>query len=166
MLRCERGQATVEAAFALPLALLLVLLLVQPGILLYDRVVMQGAAAEACRLLATAPESGEVDCESYIRRRLGAVPQQENFHVHKGECSWDIKLEGGEGSRIVSASISTEARPLPLIGAGAELFGIVNERGNFEVKAAASMETQPEWAASAKEGFSPAAWIGAWLDEG
>ena len=57
----EGGQATVEAAFALPIALLLVLLLVQPGILLYDRIVMQGAAAEACRLLATTDEADASD---------------------------------------------------------------------------------------------------------
>ena len=51
----------MEAAFALPIALLLVLLLVQPGILLYDRIVMQGAAAEACRLLATTDEADASD---------------------------------------------------------------------------------------------------------
>ena len=45
MFREEAGQATVEAAFALPISLALVILLVQPGILLYDRIVMQQAAA-------------------------------------------------------------------------------------------------------------------------
>ena len=49
----ERGQSTVEAAFLFPVVFVLVLLLVQPGILLYDRIVMEGAAADACRLLAT-----------------------------------------------------------------------------------------------------------------
>ncbi len=48
----ERGQGTVEAAFVLPVLLGLVLFLLQPGIVLYDRVVMKSAAAEACRLLA------------------------------------------------------------------------------------------------------------------
>lgn len=47
----ERGQGTVEAAFVLPVLLGLVLFLLQPGIVLYDRVVMKSAAAEACRLL-------------------------------------------------------------------------------------------------------------------
>ena len=46
MFREDTGHATVEAAFALPIALALVILLVQPGILLYDRIVMQQAAAE------------------------------------------------------------------------------------------------------------------------
>mgnify|MGYP000134517313 CR=1 FL=1 len=40
--RDARGQSTVEAAVALPVVFLLVLLLVQPGIVLYDRMVMQG----------------------------------------------------------------------------------------------------------------------------
>ena len=42
--RDARGQSTVEAAVALPVVFLLVLLLVQPGIVLYDRMVMAGAA--------------------------------------------------------------------------------------------------------------------------
>ena len=49
----ECGQTTVEAAFGLPIVFLLVLLLAQPGIVLYDRMVMASAASEACRLLAT-----------------------------------------------------------------------------------------------------------------
>ena len=34
----ECGQTTVEAAFGLPIVFLLVLLLAQPGIVLYDRI--------------------------------------------------------------------------------------------------------------------------------
>ena len=36
---CESGQATVEAAFLLPVLFVGLLLLMQPGILLYDRLV-------------------------------------------------------------------------------------------------------------------------------
>ena len=36
-LREESGQSTVEAAFALPVLMVLFLLLLQPGIILYDR---------------------------------------------------------------------------------------------------------------------------------
>ena len=49
----EGGQSTVEAAFLLPVFLLVLGLLLQPAIILYDRCVMQSAAAEACRLVAT-----------------------------------------------------------------------------------------------------------------
>lgn len=47
----ERGQSTVEAAFALPIILACVLLLIQPGIILYDRMVMRAAAAEGVAFL-------------------------------------------------------------------------------------------------------------------
>ena len=83
-LREESGQSTVEAAFALPVLMVLFLLLLQPGIILYDRIVMEGAAAEGCRLIATAADPGQVE-EDYIRRRLSAVPQADIFHVHSTE---------------------------------------------------------------------------------
>ena len=121
----------MEAAFLLPVLCVLVLLLVQPGILLYDRMVMEGAAADACRLLATTSNSREgaqEQCEAYVRRRLGAVPQQDCFHVHGPQCTWDIRLEGDEASQSVRVSIATEARPLPLLGTAASLLGIVNGR--------------------------------------
>ncbi|MFR1167372.1 MAG: TadE/TadG family type IV pilus assembly protein [Adlercreutzia equolifaciens] len=66
--RDARGQSTVEAAVALPVVFLLVLLLVQPGIVLYDRMVMAAAAR--------APASGDErrrcgDLRGVRRRRLG-----------------------------------------------------------------------------------------------
>lgn len=81
----ERGQGTVEAAFVLPVLLGLVLFLLQPGIVLYDRVVMKSAAAEACRLLAiSGSDFGESEeaVKAFIRHRLAAIPPQDLFHVH------------------------------------------------------------------------------------
>ena len=37
----EAGQATIEAAFMIPVLLIAVLLLIQPGIIMYDRMVMR-----------------------------------------------------------------------------------------------------------------------------
>ncbi len=162
----EDGQSTVEAAFALPIALLLVLLLVQPGIVLYDRIVMQATAFEACRLLATLDEGdGSGVAEAFVRRRLGAVPGQDCFHVHGGGCSWEIGFEGGQSSESVTCRIATQAKPLPLIGASAGLFGLTNESGNFLVRVEATMPTQPAWAWTASSGSSPSEWIGAWIHE-
>lgn len=48
-----KGQATIEAAALIPVLFILLLLLLQPSILLFDRIVMKNAAAEGCRLLAT-----------------------------------------------------------------------------------------------------------------
>ena len=153
----------------LPIAFILVLMLVQPGILLYDRMVMQGAAAEGCRLLATNCGEGsnvsERQCEAYIKRSLAAVPEQDCFHVHGQDCTWNIELSGGESAQNVEVSISTEVKPLPLFDAGAVLLGLVNERGNLVVKVEETCEIQPSWVASSPAGSDPASWVGAWIDD-
>ena len=53
----EAGQATVEAVFVIPVLFVAMLLLIQPGIVLYDRMVMANAAAEGCRVLATSTDA-------------------------------------------------------------------------------------------------------------
>lgn len=161
----EPGQGTVEAAFLLPILFVGLLLLMQPGILLYDRIVMSAAASEACRLLATKTDAaGDMSesCEAFVRHRLGAVPPVACFHVHDGGCSWDIVLEGDERSETVRAVIRNEVRPLPLLDAGGALLGIVNGAGNFEVEVEAEQRTQPAWAGSAEVGRDPAGWVGGW----
>lgn len=70
------GQSTVEGAFLIPVILLMMMLLIQPGILLYNRVVMQSAASEGCRLISMRPSGDSPDAyEGYVIRRLGSVPQ-------------------------------------------------------------------------------------------
>lgn len=73
-----KGQATVEAALLIPALLISLLLLIQPGILLYTRMVMEGAAAEGCRVLATASslEENTATVEDFVKRRLASVPQR------------------------------------------------------------------------------------------
>lgn len=160
------GQATVEAAFLVPVLFVGLLLLVQPGILLYDRIVMNAAASEACRLLATktdvAGSMGE-SCEAFVRHRLGAIPPVSCFHVHEGACTWVMRFEGDEGSGVVTVTIENEARPLPLLGAGGTLLGIVNDRGNFTVRVTQTQDVQPSWVSNAEVGRDPAGWVGAWL---
>lgn len=163
----NRGQGTVEVAFLMPVLFVGLLLLVQPGILLYDRIVMGAAASEACRLLATktdvAGDMGE-SCEAFVRHRLGAVPPVACFHVHDGGCSWDIVLEGDEQSETVRVVIRNEARPLPLLDAGGILLGLVNGAGNFEIEVAAEQQTQPAWVDSSELGRDPAGWVGGWCE--
>lgn len=162
----ERGQGTVEAAFVIPVLFLLLLMLLQPGIVLYDRLVMGNAAAEGCRLLATATDaSGSMQgsCEAFVRHRLAAVPPHDCFHVHDGSCSWGIDLQGDESSGVVSVHITNELKPLPLFDAGASLLGLTNGRGNLEIEETVTMPTQPGWVASSPAGSSPSGWVGAWL---
>lgn len=158
----DKGQGTVEAAVVIPVAFLLLLLLVQPGIVLYDRLVMGNAAAEACRLLSTATGDMGGSCEAFIRHRLAAVPQHDCFHVHEGGCSWVIECVGDESSEVVSVRIANELRPLPLFDAGAKLLGLTNANGNLEIEETVSMPTQPGWVASSELGMAPSAWVGAW----
>lgn len=139
------GQATIEAAFALPILLLMILLLLQPGIVLYDRIVMQNAATEGCRLLATSSDSNSSKNDNYVKRRLSAIPEVDFFHVHSGGCSWKITFTGNEDAITTAVKISTEIKPLPLIGLGAGLLGATNSRGNLVIEVDATAETQPPW---------------------
>ncbi len=162
--RCESGQATVESALLIPALLGVILLMIQPGIVLYDRIVMKDAAAQACRVLMTQGFGEDVD--AFVRRRLGSVPQQDAFHVHTGsECSWDIAWSGGPGSATVQVTIGNEITPLPLIGFGTALFGALNEDGNLAFSVTVELPVQDSWALQTGAGTNPSAWIGAWLDE-
>lgn len=160
----QEGQATVEAAIMIPVLFLVLLLLLQPSFILYDRIIMQSAAQEACRLLATKTAVlGSMDgsCEAFIRHRLSAIPQVSCFHVHDGTCSWDIDVVGDEGSSEVTVRIATQVRPLPLLDMTSALLGLVNDQGNLVVEVEATSPTQPQWVA-ASTSLSPSSWIGAW----
>ena len=164
-LKNEKGQGSVEAAVVIPVLFLLMLLLLQPGIVLYDRLIMGNAAAEGCRLLVTSTDalgSMQESCEAFVRHRLAAVPQHDCFHVHRGRCSWDIELSGDETSGVVSVRISNELRPLPLFDAGSHLFGMTNANGNLVIEESVTMPVQPDWVATSPAGTTPAEWIGAW----
>lgn len=163
----DAGQGSVEAALVIPVLFILMLLLIQPGILLYDRMVMNAAAAEGCRLLATSGGSfgsSEGSCEAYIRHRLASIPPHPCFHIHDSGCTWDIDCSGNESAGQVRVSISNKVRPLPLFDAGAALLGLTDGDGNLTVRVEAHAPTQPGWVATAPAGSDPANWIGAWVE--
>ena len=160
----EKGQGTVEAAFTIPVLFVLMLLLIQPGIILYDRTVMKAAASEACRLLATKTDGMDGACEAFIRHRLAAIPPHSCFHVHEGGCSWVIEMTGGQESGQVSVRIENQVRPLPLFDAACALAGVTNGSGNLTVSVECSAPTQPAWVDGAPAGRNPAAWPGAWAE--
>lgn len=156
----------MESAVLIPVLLAVILLLIQPGIILYDRIVMRDAAAQACRVLMTLPAGDDGSLESFVRRRLGSVPQQDAFHVHGADgCSWRIAFAGGSASDRVSCTVGNEIRPLPLIGFGAALLGAVNDAGNLEFEVRVEMPVRDGWLAGVSSGTDPAGWIGAWMDE-
>ncbi len=154
--RC--GQSTIEAAFVLPILMLLILMMLQPAICLYDHIVMRSAAAEGCRLLATSPSDTSTN-EDYIRRRLSAIPDIPIFHEHSGGCSYEIEMVGDETSSEVSVMISNRVRPLPLLDLAMRLANALDEGGDIVIETKVGMSTQPEWAESSSGGSSPREWV-------
>lgn len=118
--RGTRGQATIEAALLIPALLLGLVIAAQPGIVLFDRVVMEAAAAEGCRALETASAADEGEVVEYVQRRLGAVPAVSAFH----EGLWDIEVQGaGQSGQCVSVRISPWVQALAARGARDGPFG-------------------------------------------
>jgi hypothetical protein len=164
VLRSRRGQGTVEAAVLIPTIFLLLLLLCQPAILLYNRVIMENAASEGCRLLVTKTQQGgysEDKYEGYIKRRLAAIPPLDIFHVRGEAQSWEIVQEGNEQSAVVSVRIVNKLKPLPLLGWGAGLLGMCDERGYLTQEVVSRGMTQPEWVFESGAG-SPQDWVRQW----
>lgn len=61
MRRDRRGQATVETALVLPVVVVLVLVVLQAGLLVRDRVTAVHAARAAARAVAVEPDVGEAE---------------------------------------------------------------------------------------------------------
>lgn len=138
------AQATVEAAMMIPVIFLLILILVQPGIVFYDLVIMKSATAETCRVLATANDVEKNSlCEQFIRRRLGAIPQQDNFHVHSSGCSYEFNFEGSASSREVTVSAVNKIKVLPLINFFMEGLGMLDSDKCYSIKVSCTRQTQP-----------------------
>ncbi|MBQ9021128.1 MAG: pilus assembly protein [Eggerthellaceae bacterium] len=157
-----RGQATVEAAFAIPIVFVLLLLLLQPGIILYDRMVMRSAAAEGCRLLATRSLGASLSddqCIGIIKRQLSAIPPHDLFHIHHSGCSWDIGLEGDETASEVGVSISNRIHLLPLFDAFGATLGIADAQGCLSIHVEERAPTQAPWVQGSKSGLNPSEWV-------
>lgn len=145
--RDERGQATVEAALLLPVLMTLMAMLAQPACLLYTRCVMQAAAAEGCRLVATSTRAAGAAPQaqrSYVLRRLAAVPDAPIFH-EGGEAGWEIELSGSTQAHAASVRIATTARPLPFVGMLAGLLGQGDGSGGVVLEVSVNHVTRPGW---------------------
>lgn len=137
----DRGQSSVEAALLLPTVLLLLALLVQPVCLLYTRCVMEGAAAETARLVATAREG--LDVRPFVLRRLAAVPEVSVFHVG-GQDDWEVETEGPDARGHVTVRLAGHARPLPLFEGICELLGESDEKG-LVLRVCVTASSRPGW---------------------
>ena len=166
MFLCSRqtAQATLEAALLIPIIFLLLLLLIQPAILLYDRCVMVSAATQGCRLLSTTTsvlgDSSVANTEA-IKRNLSAVPPVNLFHVCSPDCTWKIEVEGNEGTGTVSVEISTKVELLPVIKQAVGLFGSLDENGLYTMTVKSSLKSQADWVANSSLGLNPSGWVAA-----
>ena len=152
----EQGQASIEAAFLLPIFFLVFGLFLQPAFLLYNRCVMHAAAAESCRMLASAT-TDENSKKAYVLRRLSAIPCLSAFH--EGDVkNYEITFSGGQMSEEVSVKIVNRAKPLPLLGVSAGLAGQM-EGSSIKQEVFVSAHVTPAWASNAG---SPSSWISKW----
>lgn len=151
MVKHEEGQATIEAAFLFPVLLMMLGLVLQPSLLLYDRCIMNAAASEGCRLLATNTNS-DASIKAYLERRLGGIPDLAILHKGDWELSW---TDGPEAS----VTIVNRVQPLPLFGVIAALF---NEMDGEDVLQRVEVTSSciPEW--TREQGYDPDSWIGKW----
>mgnify|MGYP004570775557 CR=1 FL=1 len=157
LLTDERGQSTVEAAFALPLFFALFALLLQPAVLLYDRCVMQSAAAETCRLVALDSCSAEA-AQAFALRRLEVLPRLDLFHT--SACAWEIQLGAGEGSGSASVRIEGHVKTMPLLGITASSMTEAAGDGCALMRCKLASTLRPAWLGDGAG--SPSEWIGQW----
>lgn len=155
------GQATVEAAFLIPVILLLMALLVQPVIVLFDRAVMEAAASEGVRVLETLSPGDERAACAAVERRLSAVPDIGVFH----EGPWLVEIVGGEGQTNACVSVEHEIRPLPFMGIGMELLGMTNDRGLIEQEVSKDAKVTEDWVAESRFGSDAEAWLRRWEEK-
>ncbi|MFR1637837.1 MAG: TadE family protein [Eggerthellaceae bacterium] len=136
---CESGRATVEAAFLLPVLFVGLLLLMQPGILLYDRLVMQAAASEGCRLLAT--KTAAAGDMPRVARRSSATAWERSLPSPASTCTRRVQLRYPVRRRRALRRRARHHRErgssAALLDAGGALLGIVNGNGNLEVQVTA-----------------------------
>ena len=124
------GQATVEAAFLIPIMCALLLILLQPSLLLLNRLVMEMTANDVCRFVMTQDCAGMQshpynEAELYALRRLDAIPSVSILH----EDPWIVEIQGDECLGDVKIHIEHKVKPLPLLQVGLGFGGVLDSEG-------------------------------------
>lgn len=117
--RCDRGQATVEFALALPLVALLVLGIVQLVVIARDQLAVELAAREAARAAAVAAAPASAGTAA-AERAVGLAPL-------------DVSVSERDG-RVTVTVRHRSATNVPLIGLAI---------GDVEVAATVTMQREP-----------------------
>lgn len=98
----EAGQSTVEFALVLPLALILILGLLQVGVLARDQIMLLGAAREGVREAITTPDHGRITAAA----GNAAPGLQLNVQIARG-------TQRGEPARV---DVDAPPVQLPVVG--------------------------------------------------
>lgn len=156
------GQASLEAAFLIPLMLLLSMMLIQPAILLYNRSVMHAAASESLRVMATMPQASNKQelMKSFIIRRLGSLPEIDIFHVGIKD-SWEIRLQEDKPQTKQKVSVSHRVRLLPLFDTLLRAFQVSGD-GSIQQEITVESTSQPRWVQKSEWGVVPERWVKSW----
>lgn len=140
--REQRGQASIEAALVLPVVCFLLALLVQPICVFYTRSVMQDAAQQACRILATKGSVTSFDeVSAYVMRRLNAIPNVSLFR-NSEEDAIQVSFDGTDALQA-AVEIKVALTPLPLLGAIVQPF--CNSDQGCVVNVCAQQQVRPSW---------------------
>ncbi len=145
------GQASVEAALLFPVILMIIALLVEPVCILYTKTVMDGACAEGLRVATTSSDTELI--ESYIKRRLKAIPEIHLIHK-RGDDHSKISIDKKENYGLIE--ITCHVAAMPPIGWCLFLAGQTDNQG-IVLHSSLSASTYPDWI----EG-SYADWIAFW----
>jgi len=122
ILRDERGQALTEAPIIIVTLCVLALILFQPVVTLYTKMVLGAAAASLCRVVATdsaAPGSGEDASaterllQTYAEGKIAGLPQGSAFQV---PGSLRLETTGDAHAQEVSVRLSLDQKALPFLG--------------------------------------------------
>jgi len=142
LLRDERGQALVEAPVVILTLCLLTLILFQPVVTLYTRMVLGAGAASLCRVVAT--ESALLDgdgdsgdggasarlLKTYAAGKIAGLPRGSAFQI---PGSLKVDVSGDAHGAHIQVRLSLMQKALPLLG----LLVGADKRGQVEVSAEA-----------------------------
>ncbi|MCL2323959.1 MAG: hypothetical protein FWC48_00045 [Actinomycetia bacterium] len=110
----EDGQALTEAPVVITTLCILSLILFQPVVTLYTKMVLGAAAASLCRVVATRDPSDDAQLlQSYSQGKIAGLPRGSAFQV---PGSLQVDVSGDAHAEQVRVRLSLTQKTLPLIG--------------------------------------------------
>jgi len=133
VLHDERGQALTEAPIIMVTICVLALILFQPVVTLYTKMVLGATAASLCRVVATDGASssgasggsaGDRLLQTYAEGKIAGLPRGSAFQI---PGSLRLEVSGDAHAETVSVRVSLNQKALPLLGllVGAQRDGTV-----------------------------------------